>query len=86
MRSPGQRVAQAGDRLEDGARVDDRHLDVVSRAGHAAQVAERAAQEARADVDAEHERGLGDRLEEHRAVAGAVGIVHGLADEAGLEQ
>ena len=56
------------------SRVGAGELDVLARADLAAQVADRAAQEARADVEPEHERRLGDRLEERRAVARAVGV------------
>ena len=51
--------------------LDAGELDVLARAHVAAQVADRAAQEARAEVEPEHERGLGHRLEEDRAVASA---------------
>ena len=70
-----QGVAQAGHRREHGLR--HRRSRARRRGGRerAAQVADRAAQEARADVDAEDERGVVDRLEEERAVARAAGIV-----------
>ena len=47
-------------------------LDVLARANAAAEVADRPAQEAGAEVEAEHERRLGNRLEEHGAVARAL--------------
>jgi hypothetical protein len=81
-----ERVAQPCHRGEHRAGVGHRELDVVAGADGAAQVAQRAAQEARADVDAEDERGLVDRLEEQRAVARAAGIVAGLAHEPGRHQ
>ena len=61
-------------------------LDVLARAHVAAQVADRAAQEPGAEVEAEHERRLRDRLEEDGAVARAVRLARRLADEPGLEQ
>ena len=51
-----------------------------------AQVADRPAQEPGAEVEAEHERRLGHRLEEDRAVARPARLRLGLADEAGLER
>ena len=56
-----------------GVDVGARHLDVLPRAHLAAQVADRAAQEARAEVEAEHERRLVHRLEERGAVLRARG-------------
>ena len=50
------------------------------------EVADRAAQEAAAEVEPERERRLGDRLEEDRAVARAGRLLGGLADEAGVDE
>ena len=61
-------------------------LDVLARPHLAVEVADRPAQEARAEVEAEHERRFRDRLEEDRAVARPSGIVGGLAHEAGVEE
>ena len=61
-------------------------LDVLPRADLAAQVADRAAQEARAEVEAEHEPRLGHDLEEGGAVGRPARVGRGLAHEAGVEQ
>ena len=81
-----QAVAQLGGGVDHGVHVGARHLDVLARPDVPAQVADRAAQEARAEVEPEHERGLVHRLEERRAVLRAVGVVVGLAHQPGLEQ
>jgi len=86
MTDGGEAVSELCGRGGDGLDVGARHLDVLPRADLAAQVADRAAQEARAEVEPEHERGLVHRLEEGRPVLRAVGVVVGLADEACLEQ
>ena len=88
-RRPGrvdQRVAQLDDRVEHALRVVAVDLDVEARANVAAEVADRAAQEPAADVETEHERGLGNGLEEDRAVARAVRSRSRLADEAGVDE
>ena len=59
-------------------------LDVLPRADPACEVRDGAAEEARAEIEPEHERGAGDRLEEDGAVARPVGPVRRLAHEAGL--
>ena len=82
----GERDAKPGDRLDRALGVGAVELDVLARADLAAQVADRAAQEAGAEVETEHERRLGDELEEGGAVGRPAGIGVGLADEAGLEQ
>ena len=64
----GERDAQAGDRVDRALGVGAVELDVLPRADLAAQVADRAAQEARAEVEAEHEPRLGHDLEEGGAV------------------
>ena len=66
--------------------LDVAELDVLAGPDRAGQVADRPAQEARAEVEAEHERRVGHRLEEDRAVPRAARLGVGLADEAGLEQ
>jgi hypothetical protein len=58
----------------------------LARADLAGQVAERAADEARAEVEPEHDRGLRDGLEVDRAVTRAVRSLRCLADEIGLEK
>ena len=70
-RTIGERVAQRADRLERRVGVGAVELDVLARADLAAQVADRAAQEARAEVEAEDERRLRNGLEEDGAVARA---------------
>ena len=74
-------VSERHDRAEHLGDVGAVDLDVLPGAHITAQVAERSAQEARSEVEAEHERGLGDRLEEQRAVAAAARVVVDLADE-----
>ena len=66
-------VAQTDDRIERALGVDAAVLDVVTGADRAGQVAERAAQEARAEVDPEDERRFRDRLEVDGAVRRACG-------------
>jgi hypothetical protein len=78
--------AQVGRSVEHDLHVGAGQLDVVAGAHLAAQVADRAAQEAGAEVEPEHERRLRDRLEERRAVLGALGVVVGLAHQPRLEQ
>ena len=81
-----ERVAEAHDRVEHAARVLAEDLDVLAGADLAGEVADRAAEEPRADVETEHERRLGHGLEEDRAVARPLRVVLRLAHEAGLEQ
>ena len=69
--------------LHDVRAVD---LHVLARPYVPAQVAERSAQEARPEVEAQHERGLGDGLEEQRAVAAATRVVVDLPDERGMQK
>ena len=66
--------------------VDPAVLDVLSRANRAGEIAERAAEEPRAEIDPEDERSLGDGLEVDGAVARAGGGGRGLAHEPGAEQ
>jgi hypothetical protein len=58
----------------------------LARADFAGQVADRASDEARAEIEPEHDRGLRDGLEVDRAVARAVGSLRCLADEFGLKK
>src|SRR4051794_28883482 len=81
-----QPVAQVTDAVEHRPHAGAGHLDVLARADGAAQVADGRAQEAGAEVQAEHERRLVDRLEERRAVLGADRRVDRLAHEPGFEQ
>ncbi len=81
-----ERVAEPHDRVEHATRVLAEDLHVLAGADLAGEVADRAAEEAGADVEAEHERRFGDGLEEHRAVARPFRVVLRLAHEAGLEQ
>ena len=80
IRSAGSPLASASETPEAGDRVDRPlgvgavELDVLPRADLAAQVADRAAQEARAQVEAEHEPRLGHDLEEGGAVGRPAGI------------
>ena len=52
----------------------------------AAEVADRASEESCAEVEAEHERRVGYRLEEHRSVARPARIMFDLAHESHVEQ
>ena len=72
--------------VERALRVGAVELDVLARADPPAEIADGAAEEARPEVEAEHERGLGHRLEVGRAVAGAARRLGALADEPGLEE
>ena len=81
-----ERVAEPHDRVEHAACVLAEDLDVLAGADLAGEVADRAAEEPRADVETEHERRLGHGLEEDRAVARALRVVLCLAHEARLEQ
>ena len=73
--------AEGDDRLERGIRVAARELDVLAHARRPAEVAHGATHEPRPEVEAEHERRIGDGLEEDGAVARPVRVVLGLADE-----
>ena len=78
-----------GDRLDRGDRglgARAGELDVLAHADRAGEVADRAAGKARAQVEAEHEGGVGNGLEEHGAEARAVGAMLGFAHEARFEQ
>ena len=79
---PCEAVAQVEHAPDVGAAV----LDVLAGVNHTLEVADRHAQEAGADVDAEHERCLRDRLEEERAVARALAVARRLAHQPRLEQ
>ena len=68
----------------DAGRVGDGELDVLARADRPGEVAHRAAQEPRAEVEPEHERSLRHRLEVDGAVARAVRRALRLAHQAGL--
>jgi len=65
-------------------RAGDRHVLPCSQV--AGQVTDRDAEEARSEIDAEHERGLGVRLVIDGAVVRPVGVVRGLAHEAVVEE
>src|SRR5207342_3543419 len=77
--------AQLLDRLERGRRAAVDELDVLPGPHPAAEIADRPAQEARAEVEAEHERRLEDRLEVDRPVARSRWAVLGLADQTGAD-
>ena len=81
-----QAEAERGDHIEHVLGVAAHHFDVLSRAGLAPQIADRAAEEARAEIEAEHERSLGHRLEEDSPVARPVRSLGRLADQTGIEQ
>ena len=67
-------------------RVGTVQLDVLARADGPGEVGDGGAQVAGADVDAEHDRGVRHRLEEHGAVARPVRPRRGLAHQPGLDQ
>ena len=81
-----ERVPQLDDLGEHALRIRPVDLDVEASAHVPAEVADRPAQEAAAEVETERERGLGNRLEEDRAVAGAGRPLERLADEAGVDE
>ena len=62
------------------------YLDVLAGPDLSAQVADRPTQEARTEIEPNHQGGLRDRLEVDGAVAGAAGLVGRLPDEAVVEQ
>ena len=70
-----QPACQPDEDVEHDADVGAGMLDVLPRDDDAVEVAQGRPQEARSDVDAEHERGLGDRLEEQRPVARSARIM-----------
>ena len=81
-----QRDADGLDCIERSVRIRAGQLHVLPDADLAAQITNCSASEARPEIQPEHERGVGNRLEEHRAETRAVRVVLGLADEPGLEQ
>jgi hypothetical protein len=81
-----ERVDELRDRLQRGRRMRAVQLDVLPRANAPGQVADRAANETRAEVDPEDQRRLRNGLEEDRSVARAVAVRRRLADEARVEK
>src|SRR5215208_6152096 len=81
-----ERVAERGSRGERFVHVGRAELDVLSCPHIPNEVADGAAQEARAEVEAEHERGLRHRFEVDSAVTRAMRRRAGLADEPSLEE
>ena len=81
-----QRGGQVGHAVQHLARLRAWQLDVLACTDAAGEVADGAAQEAGAEVEAEHQRGLGHRLEEHGAVGRPVAGGIRLAHEPGVEQ
>src|SRR5262249_59798388 len=79
-----QRLAQALDRLDRLLRFGDLQLDILAGANLAGEITDRAADEARTEVEPEHDRCLRHGLEVDGAVAGAVRSLGRLADELGL--
>ena len=82
----GERVSEHADRLDRSVGVGSVELDVLARSHVAAQVADRAAQEAGAEVEAEDERGLRNEVEEDGAVRGPAGVRLGLLHQSRLEE
>ncbi len=89
-RQPARRADEGAGESLDGVERDlgvgCAQLHVPAREGGAAEVADGPAKEAGADVEPEHERGVGDRLEEDRAVARTPGALRRLAHEARVEE
>ena len=81
-----QRLLECGDRVQCAVRIRAAQLEVLPRAHFAAQIADSPSQEARAQVEADHEGGLGYRLEEQSSVAGAARAAAGLAHETRVHQ
>jgi hypothetical protein len=65
-------------------RVRAAQLDVLTCTDLPGEVRDSTAQEARAEIESEHERGVGYRLEEQRAVARPVRAARSLAHQAGI--
>ena len=82
----GERVSEDADRLDRGVCVRSVELDVLAGAHVAAQVADRAAEEAGAEVETEDERGFGDEVEEDGAVGRPARVGLGLLHESRVEQ
>src|SRR5262249_22467953 len=74
------------DRLARLLRFGDLQLDILAGANLAGEITDRAADEARTEVEPEHDRCLRHGLEVDGAVAGAVRSLGRLADELGLEE
>ena len=81
-----ERVAKLGHRRECALRVGALELDVLARADRPAEVADRTAQEPRAEVEPEDERRLRNRLEVDGAVARPARSLGALSHEPGLDQ
>ena len=81
-----QRLAQGCDRLQCTVCVRAAKLHVLTRAYLAGEVAHRTPQKARPEIEPEHVRGLRDRLEENRAVAGAARSAGRLTHEPRIDQ
>jgi hypothetical protein len=81
-----ERIPQFRNGAERLARICRTHLDVVARLDLAPQVADRSSQEARSEVQPEHESGVRDGLEEDRSIARPARVVVDLADEACAEE
>jgi len=81
-----ERRPELGDLGEDARGVGMLDLDIEAGPDVAAEVADRTAEEATADVEPERERRLGDGLEEDRPVPRAARPLGGLADEPRVEE
>ena len=79
-------VAKLGHRRESALRVGALELDVLARADRPAEVADRTAQKPRAEIEAEDERRLRNRLEVDGAVARPARSIGALSHEPGLHQ
>ena len=82
----GERVSEDADRLDRRVGVGSVELDVLARPHLAAEVADRAAQEAGAEVEAEDERSFRNEVEEDGAVGGPPRVRLGLLHEPRLEE
>src|SRR5262249_9077816 len=81
-----ERVAQASERVRRALDVGDRQLDGGSGRDRPAEIADGAADEAGAEVEPEHECGLGYGLEVDGPVARSIRPALGLADEPRVQQ
>ena len=81
-----ERVSENADRLDRGVGVGSVELDVLTRAHLAAEVADRSAEKAGAEIEAEDERSLRNEVEEDGAVGGPPRVRLGLLHEPCLEE
>src|SRR5262249_33831799 len=81
-----ERIAEPYDRSERAVRIRRAELDVAPGPDLALEIADRSAKELRPEVESEHERSVGNGLEEDCSVARSPRIVLDLANEAGVDE